>query len=75
MAHRRAPKDAGKKCFGIDLIQDKGLTETFVEKLSFSTNVQRVNHCITTSHVVVSVVINVVVKLAAGRAAAPAPRP
>lgn len=26
-------KDAGKKCFGIDLIQDRGLTETLVEKL------------------------------------------
>lgn len=26
-------KDAGKKCFGIDLIQDKGLTEALVEKL------------------------------------------
>ena len=26
-------KDAGKKCFGIDLIQDRGLTETLVERL------------------------------------------
>lgn len=26
-------KDAGRKCFGIDLIQDRGLTETLVEKL------------------------------------------
>ncbi|HJG30119.1 MAG TPA: ORF6N domain-containing protein [Collinsella ihuae] len=26
-------KDAGKKCFGIDLIQDEGLTKMFIEKL------------------------------------------
>lgn len=29
-------KDAGKKCFGIDLIQDESLVKTLIEKLSLS---------------------------------------